>query len=138
MKQDAEEPFLSCSLFGRVPNLAYYYGTLPALGEGGGPQPVVFIDGHEMPFAIPVASHVDSFFETYARYLEQTTQEEAARILQPSAGESAPHYFFPWTAPELLRTDERLISWVSAGRFNFLANGHPDALKWLQRLQELG
>jgi hypothetical protein len=81
---------------------------------------------------------VDSFFDTYARYLERTPQENAAVILQPSAGGASSHHFFPWTAPELLMTDERLIAWVREGRFNFLTNDHPDALEWLQRLHEVG
>jgi hypothetical protein len=50
----------------------------------------------------------------------------------------APHHFFPWTAPELLATDKRLITWVRAGRFDFLTHGHPDALEWLQRLHAMG
>src|SRR5690242_17813766 len=49
----------------------YTYATVPGLADEQGRQPVVLVDTYEFePQVMPVASNVDRFFDTYARYLE--------------------------------------------------------------------
>jgi hypothetical protein len=48
----------------------YRYATMPGLANPEGIQPVVFLDPYEDIHALPVASNVDRFFDTFSQYLE--------------------------------------------------------------------
>jgi hypothetical protein len=85
------------------------------LADAQGRQPVVHVDTYEEPYALPVASNVDRFFDTYSRYLE------AAVAAAPDyLAEGAPPFSLPWGVPELLARDEALVESLRAGRFNSL------------------
>lgn len=132
------EPFRSCIIFGGVSGLAYCYATVPALADELNLQPVVEINYNAAELsAVPLASNVNRFFDLYASYIDQTTAENAAALRKISPWNIPPHTF-PWSMPELVAMDEPLMALVRAGRFEFLTNDHPDALEWLQRLQEVG
>jgi hypothetical protein len=93
----------------------YTCATVPGLADERGRQPVVLVDTYEFePQVMPVASNVDRFFDTYARYLE-------ARVSDPShqaSGEVDTR--FPFDAIEILARDERLVELMLAGRFDAL------------------
>ncbi|HEX8823152.1 MAG TPA: hypothetical protein VF794_24700, partial [Archangium sp.] len=68
-RREWAEPFGSLRVFAKDDRLAYCYATVPALAGEAGTQPVVWVDVYEALYAVPVASGVDHFFDTYARYL---------------------------------------------------------------------
>lgn len=96
-------------LFGGEPGLAYSYATLPGLADAEGLQPVVRVDTHEEPYALPVASNVDAFFAVYSRYLE-------ALVAHPDyAQEGSAALTFPRGVPHLLAQDTRLVELMRSG-----------------------
>jgi hypothetical protein len=107
------------SLFGGKASLAYYLATVPGLADENGRQPVVLVDTYELdgPYALPLASNVDRFFDVYSRYLE-------ALVMHPSfAADGMAALTFPWEVPELFARDERLVELIRAGRFDPLMPG---------------
>ncbi|HYO54626.1 hypothetical protein [Archangium sp.] len=108
------EPFRSLLLFGGKEASAYRYATVPSLADARGFQPVVEVDPYEDFYALPIASNVDRFFDTYARYLEliyQTPELSEERGAWP---------VFPWEVPELIAADRELMGMLVEGRFDFL------------------
>ncbi|HYO57802.1 hypothetical protein [Archangium sp.] len=93
----------------------YAYATVPGLADAQGRQPVVLVDTYEFePQVMPVASNVDRFFDTCARYLE-------AKVSDPSYQASGKVGIrFPHDAIELLARDEQLVESMRAGRFDSL------------------
>ncbi|HZI11087.1 MAG TPA: hypothetical protein VE153_11925 [Myxococcus sp.] len=107
-------------IFGGVASLAYYFATVPGLSDAQGHQPVVQVDTYALDglYALPIASSVDRFFDTYARYLELAGadpgfQEYGFSVLA-----------FPWGVPHVVGRDERLVQLIREGRFDPLM---PDA-----------
>jgi hypothetical protein len=127
-KRGDEEPFRSCISFGVVPNLAFYFATVPRLADAQGIQPVLYIDNYDEKFIVPVASSVDRFFDAYSRYLEQVVQ---APDYDPSHF-SAVH--FPHTVPELVARDRPLVERVRAGHFDSLMTTDEQTREWVERL----
>lgn len=122
-------PARSMLLFGKEAGFAYYYGTVPRLASHQELQPVVHVDCHETIYAVPIASSVDRFFSLFARYLELL-------VADPGYGQrGATTIHFPWGMAPLVARDEPLMEQVLAGRFDFLADNHPDALEWFHRLK---
>ncbi|REG28959.1 hypothetical protein ATI61_108502 [Archangium gephyra] len=108
------EPFRSLLIFGCKEASSYTYATVPGLADAQGFQPVVEVDPYEDIYALPIASNVDRFFDTYARYLElvyETLGVGEERGAWPS---------FPWEVPELIATDRALMGMLVDGRFDFL------------------
>jgi hypothetical protein len=127
-RRDWPEPFRSLLVFAKEDRLAYYFATVPALASESAPQPVVKVDVHEELYALPVASDVDRFFETYSRYLE-------ALVASPDYEEDgAAALTFPWDVPELIARDQPLVELLRAGRFDFLMAKSADARKWVSQV----
>lgn len=127
-RRDWAEPFGSLRVFAKDDRLAYCYATVPALAGATGAQPVVWIDVYEKLYAVPVASDVDHFFGTYARYLE------AAPPL-PEGEEFAPRdRTFPWNATEFIARDRPLVKLLRAGRFDFLMEKSAEAREWVSQV----
>jgi hypothetical protein len=101
-------------IFAGEPHLAYYYATVPDLADEKGHQPVVRLDVYENPFALPVASNVDRFFEAYSRYLEELMAIPGARE------EGSAQLTFPRGVPAILGRDGKLVEMISGGRFDLL------------------
>lgn len=116
-------------LFAGEPFLAYYYATVPALADEQGFQPVVYVDTYEIPYALPLASNVDRFFDLYARYLEALV---ASPGYDPSNGTGL---VFPWAVPHLLRDDTKLMELVRSEAFNPLATTK-EARSWVAKLAQ--
>ncbi len=150
-RRDWSEPFSSLLVFAKEQALAYYYATVPALADAGGIQPVVRVDTYEDLYALPIASSIDRFFDTYSRSLERQVElihEEAesnarleAELGPPAPGslralslEHTPRINFPWEVPELIARDEPLVKLLQAGRFDFLMESCPDALAWAAKV----
>lgn len=104
------ERFHALTVFGR--DMRYCYAAVPELASSEGLQPVVWIDPYEEIYALPIASDVDRFFETYSRYLEVVAEEPDFQKRQ------VPSVFFPWEVPELFGADGRLLEMLSVGRFD--------------------
>lgn len=120
--------FQASHVFARETGFALYFATVPRLAEAQGPQPVIYIQAMEFPSAVPVASSVDHFFDTYSRYLElMVTDPEYIDSRNPTV-------VFPWSVKELIAHDERLMAQVRAGRFDFLTHEDENAHRWVQQL----
>jgi hypothetical protein len=125
-----EELALPLFVFAGEPLLAHYYATVPSLADERGRQPVVRVDTHEEPYALPVASSVDRLFELYALYLEELVstpgyEEEGCTVLS-----------FLWDVPHLLARDGRLVELIRSGRFDPLlpTPADPSVQRWLGQL----
>ncbi len=127
-RRDWAEPFGSLLVFARDDRLAYCYATVPGLAGERGPQPVVWVDVYEALYAVPVASDVDHFFDTYARYLEA-----APRL--PEGEEYAPTgRTFPWSAADFIARDRALVELIRVGRFDFLMKANARAREWVEKV----
>jgi hypothetical protein len=132
-RRDRPAPFDALLVFGKESALATYYATVPALADAAGRQPVVEVDIHEEPYAIPLASDVDHFFDTYSRYWE-------ALIAEPDYVEEGPGALtFPFGVPELAARDEALVRMLGEGRFDFLGVQKDRSIReWIQKVRALG
>ena len=115
-------------VFGGETGLACYYATVPGLADAEGRQPVLCIDTHEDPYALPLASNVDRLFDTYSRYLE-------ALLAHPDSEEDgAAALPFPWDVPEILAQDGRLVELMRAGCFDSLMPHDASTRAWAARV----
>ena len=106
------EHFRALMPFGR--ELRYRYATVPGLANPAGLQPVVQWNPYEELYALPIASTVDGFFETFSRYLEMVADDPDFR----EGG--APTFVFPHDVPELLAQDKPLVKMIKEGLFDRL------------------
>lgn len=127
-RQDWSEPFRSLLVFAKEDRLAYYYATVPALTSESAVQPVVKVDVHEELYAVPVASDMDRFFDTYSRFLESLVESP----FYEEDGSAA--LVFPWDVPELIARDHPLVEMLRAGRFDFLMDKNADARQWVSQV----
>ncbi|HEX5746856.1 MAG TPA: hypothetical protein VFZ09_11485 [Archangium sp.] len=131
------EPFRSLVIFGCREASAYRYATVPSLADAQGLQPVVKVDPYEDFYALPIASNVDRFFDTYARYLELVYMDPEIRE------ERGAWPVFPWDVPELIATDRTLMRMLVEGRFDFLMfrqgvgaeRTHEEIREWIAQLR---
>jgi hypothetical protein len=128
-KRDGAEPSRSTLLFAKEDGFLYYYGTVPALANRQGLQPVVYASYYsgEMS-AVPIASTVDWFFDTYSRYLELMVLD--AGYLDSGVTELQ----FPWGVPKLIAADTALMALVREGRFSHLMEHDEGAREWVAEL----
>ena len=96
---------------------ASHYATIPELADAQGHQPVVKVDVHERPYALPVASTVDHLFEAYSHYLE------ALLALPHARDEGDALLLFPRDVPHIIGRDAQLVASIRAGRFDRLMPG---------------
>lgn len=129
-RRDHADPFSSLLAFGKEDMLAYYYATVPRLADARGLQPVVKVDMHEEPYAVPLASNIDRFFNTYSRYLEVLVAEPNYEELGPAVRT------FPWQVPELIARDRPLVEMLQAGRFDFLMPKNEETRSWVAMILE--
>ncbi len=113
-ESDWPEPFRSLLIFGGEEASAYRHATVPSLADAQGFQPVVKVDPYEDFYALPIASNVDRFFDTYARYLEFIYE------MPDFSGDRGTWPVFPWEVPEIIATDRTLMGMIVEGRFDFL------------------
>jgi hypothetical protein len=127
-RQNQPEPFRSLLVFAKEDLLACYHATVPSLANEHGVQPVVDVDIHSAPHAIPVASDVDRFFDTYARYIEALV--ESPRFEEDGFSSLA----FPWDVPSLIAADRPLVEMLRAGRFDFLMPRNDETRRWIAQV----
>lgn len=106
------EHFRALVLFGG--EMLYRYATVPELANSEGRQPVVRVDPYEDIHALPVASDVDHFFDTYSRYVELMVNDPGYR------SDGIAWIRFPYDVPELIAKDVPLIGMIKEGRFDRL------------------
>jgi len=128
------ERFQRLIVFGR--DMRYAYATVPELASDEGLQPVVWIDPYEEIYALPIASDVNRFFETYSRYLEAVADEPDFKTRQ------VPSVAFPWDVPEFLSADAALCTMISTGKFDPWMYQENDASaegtrQWVAKVQDL-
>jgi hypothetical protein len=146
-----EELRASLGVFAGEPALLYCFATVAGLAGEEGAQPVVKVDPYGEVVAIPIASSVDRFFDTYSHFLERQVElirEEAgfrarleAEFGPPAPGslrelqsERTARINFPWEVPDLIARDEPLVGLLRAGRFDFLMGGCQDIHKWVGKV----
>jgi hypothetical protein len=123
-----EQLALPLFVFGGEPLLAHHYAMVPGLANEQGVQPVVRVNTHEEPFALPISSSVDRLFTLYSRYLE-------ALVATPGhEDEGSAVLLFPWDVPWLLASDERLVELIRAGRFDPIMKKDGSTVEWLSQL----
>ncbi|MDY7227991.1 hypothetical protein [Hyalangium rubrum] len=96
-------------VFAGEPHLAYHYATVPSLAHAQGRQPVIWVDVHEEPYAIPVASDADQLFAAYSHYLD------ALRSLPDGKEEGAALLAFPLGSANIISRDTRLMECFRSG-----------------------
>lgn len=69
--EDVAFPFHDLVAFAQVGYQASYLACLPAHADRMGRQPVVYLDTHDTPSAVPLAASIDGAFASIARYLAQ-------------------------------------------------------------------
>jgi hypothetical protein len=117
--------------FGGWSGLAWYLATVPGVADANGFQPVVFADAYDEPYALPVASNVDCFFDAYSRYLE-------ALVAHPYyAEDGSAALTFPWRVPEIIGRDARLVEMLRAGRFEPLLKDE-EMRAWVAKVVRFG
>ena len=127
-RRDQVEPFGSLLVFAKDDRLAWCYATVPSLADERGRQPVVWVDIYEAIYAVPVASDLDHFFDTYARYLEIGWEATGD-------GEGVfPLRAFPWSASAVIARDRALVERLRAGHFDFLMKANARAREWAEKL----
>ena len=131
LREDGAVQFTASLIFSWEKGFSLYYGTVPRLADAQGIQPVVHIDDYEAPYAVPIASSVDRFFDLYCRYLERV----AADPEYIHHGVSVLH--FPWALVDLIARDEPLMARIRAGSFDFLTNNQRAAIDWIQKLRDM-
>jgi hypothetical protein len=104
--------FRTLMFFGREG--LYGYATVPELANSEGLQPVVFVDPYEDIHALPVASDLNHLFDTYSRYVEIAIQDPEYQA------DGVPWVSFPYSIPEIIAMDRRLIEMIKEGRFDRL------------------
>lgn len=104
------ERFRALMLFGN--EMLYRYATVPELSNSAGMQPVIRVDPYEDIHALPVASDLDRFFDTYSRYLEISVQNPEHHAT------GASWVRFPYGVPELIARDRPLVEMIKEGRFD--------------------
>ncbi|HYO56572.1 hypothetical protein [Archangium sp.] len=123
-----EQLALPVFVFGGESGLAYSYATVPSLADEQGLQPVVLVDTYEEPYALPVASNVDWFFDTWSRYLE-------ALVAQPDYTQyGSAALTFPWGVPGILAHDRKLVESLRAGRFDPLMKKTGSTAGWVAQV----
>jgi hypothetical protein len=117
--------------FGGRGGLAWYFATVPEMADAKGFQPVVFADAYDEPYALPVASNVDRFFDAYSRYLE-------ALVAHPDYEEDRTAALtFPWRVPEIIGRDAPLVEMLRAGRFDSLLKDE-EMRAWVEKVVRFG
>jgi len=107
-------PFDGLVAFAQYGHQASYLCCVPALAGPDGCQPVLWVDTHEEPYGLPIASSVERCVGVLARYLEARTR--------------TPDVTFPRDVPALVRADRRLVEHARAGAFDAWLGGERD---WL-------
>jgi hypothetical protein len=120
-------PFGELILFAQYGLQASHLALAPALADDGGRQPVLYLDLHEEPWAVPVASDLDQLFALLARYLD--------RAMGPaSPGEGGIEELnFPFDIGDLVGSDSALVERVKAGEFERLARGDASIEEWMAK-----
>ena len=95
-------------------HMLYRYATVPELANSEGRQPVVLLDPYEDIHALPIASDLNRFFDTFSRYVEAMVDDPGYQ-----AG-GAPMVGFPYDVPELIARDTPLLGMIKEGRFDRL------------------
>jgi len=128
-RQGTREPFYSAVAFGSIPDLEYYFATVPELADERGRQPVIYINAYPERTVLPVASNVDRFFDTLSRYLELLQQDTGYRF------DGIRDTQFPEGVPELITQDEALVRLLRSGRMDFILNPHDEFQEWMARVK---
>jgi hypothetical protein len=112
-------------IFAGEPMMAYHYATVPELADVQGSQPVVMVDVYEEPYAMPVASDVDTFFDAYSHYLEH--------LKATPRGIGGSQLTFPWNVSDIIGRDRRLVEMIHEGRFDPLMTNR-EVQEWSRKV----
>lgn len=118
-------PFDGLVSFAQVAYKASYLACVPALADGAGRQPVVYLDTHEDPWAVPVASGVDRALGLLARYLEFAAAQGPDGLTD---------VLFPWHVPHFVRDDAPLVTLAASGAFDPWLGIEPAAREWVESI----
>jgi hypothetical protein len=123
-----EGPFSSVVAFAEEPATLYCFALVPWLVDSLGFQPVILIDPYEVIYALPIASNLDRFLQTYARCLEYVVDNPWMSVTD------IPEVNF-WSLPEVLAADERLVEMLRGGIFDELMKRGDETERWVEAIK---
>jgi hypothetical protein len=116
-------PFDEMLVFAQYGAQADRLATIPALADAAGRQPVIYLDLHEDPWAVPVASSVDGVFDLLAQYIDRaTTSLGRAGLVEID---------FPLDVGDLIAADDSLRAMIASGSFEGLIRGDSSIREWM-------
>jgi hypothetical protein len=117
-------PFEDLLAFAQYGRQASYLATVPSLADDAGRQPVLYLDTHEDPWAVPVASTADRAFELLSLYIEEAIKRLGRAGLT--------EIVFPLDVPDLISADAVLSAMVASKAFEVWTRGDQSIRKWIQ------
>jgi len=123
-------PFSELVVFAQKGLQATYFATVPKLANSSGRHPVILVDTHEDPWALPIASSVDGTFTLLARYLDFA--------IGRSGPEGPAEYDLPFDVPQLLVEDGPLRSLVQSGALDPFVRGDSVVQEWVRQTFDSG
>jgi hypothetical protein len=114
--------------FAQLGHQPTFLSTFALAHSGGQPQPVTYIDLAEDPLLVPIASSVDGCLELVATYLQAL--EERSGSVESGLME----WIFPWTVPDLVSRDGRLVKLIQQGEFESNDFADPEVRDYLMKV----
>lgn len=108
-------PFEGLHVFAQLGRQASYLATVPGLVDAGGRQPVLYVDDHETPWALPLATSVDATFAVLAEFLDVRESDRT----------------FPWDCSLLIGGDPGLRALVRSGALDPWIRGDRSIHRWI-------
>ena len=117
-------PFEELLIWAQLGRQASYLASVPALADARGAQPVLLLDTHEDPYALPLAFGADAAFALLARYLERATATGGRAGIEELC--------LPWDVGDLVASDAPLREVVRGGRLDAFTRGDASVEHWIE------
>jgi hypothetical protein len=119
-------PFDDLLAFAQYGHQASYLATVPALASKDGEQPVLYVDTHEDPWAVPIGYSVDATFALLSHYIDHRATKQLGRV-------GLVEINFPLDIPDLISTDAVLSELVVSKEFEAWTRGDESIHEWICR-----
>lgn len=115
-------------LFAQLGHQPTFISTFALALSVGQAQPVTYVDLAEDALLVPIASSVNACLELLAAYL-QALEERSG-----SVDSGLMEWIFPWTVPDLVGRDRRLVELIQQGEFDSNDFADPEVRDFLIRV----